>query len=429
MDIQERKQIARYLLSNEEPILSLLEEESKAIETLAIKPRCATIFDFNYPNGLKPTPLPIDPKPGKTDVLPKADIVVITWTIAEAKALANIFTCPFHIPDRSNPTRNDWYLYDRNFLANFKDKIRKGAPSRGECDNINILGSYFMCSIGTKKVLCFKSELHLNQDGIKMMPDGTIAKPTYNEKTGFATLPVKDLFKQIIQETEAKYVLTTGTCGATFIEHDLGDVVVTKSAKFRLSDEFENEKFNAKLTGKPVFTSDWEIPTQYFHTAESFMQKHMQKGIQEPEILPPTVKYQYTGNPIKTSINNPNIYLEGMNLPELCPILTTDYFEFGTSTNGLEKEGCGVEMGDAVLGLVCSELGESAPKWAVIRNLSDPAINGNLREDPSRKKNNPDAIYPRLRLQTMWAVWYYETYGYWTSVNSALTTWAIIAGL
>jgi hypothetical protein len=28
-----------------------------------------------------------------------------------------------------------------------------------------------------------------------------------------------------------------------------------------------------------------------------------------------------------------------------------------------------------------------------------------------------------------YAVWYYKQYGYWTSVMSALTTWAIIAGL
>ena len=30
------------------------------------------------------------------------------------------------------------------------------------------------------------------------------------------TLPVKDLFKQIIEETNAEYILTTGTCGRNF---------------------------------------------------------------------------------------------------------------------------------------------------------------------------------------------------------------------
>lgn len=405
MDFKERKEIARYLLSNED-LTSFALPEEKSLKALALAPpRCATLFDFNYPAGLKPTALPINPKPDKSAPLPKADIVVVTWTVAEAEALADVFTCPFHRPSGSNPTQNDWYPYDRNFTTLFKDQIRRGAPSRGNCDDVNLLGSYFLCMVGTKTVLCFKSELHLNQDG-KKTGDGT------------ATLPVKDLFRQIIEETKASHILTTGTCGATYVEHDLGDVVVTLSAKFRLQDEFKNEIFNRK-----TFNSKWNVPTQYFHLAESFMQKHMLK-IQEPDILPPTEKYLYNGNPIPTKKNVPNIFLEGLNLPSSAPILTTDYFEFGNSTtNNLESEGCGVEMGDAVLGLLCDELGTAAPKWAVIRNLSDPVINGNLREDA------PSSNIPRVRLQTMWAVWYYQTYGYWTSANSAITTWAIIAGL
>jgi hypothetical protein len=51
-----------------------------------------------------------------------------------------------------------------------------------------------------------------------------------------------------------------------------------------------------------------------------------------------------------------DIKLDGRDMPEFHPILTTDFFEFGTHNNNLEDEGCAVEMGDAVLGLVCSEL-------------------------------------------------------------------------
>jgi nucleoside phosphorylase len=395
--------IARYLLSKDD-FLSFGMAEVEPIETMAGVPKCASMFDFSYPDGLKPTPLPLDPKPNKSDAVPKVDVAVITWTMDETEALADIFTCPYHNLKRSSPTQNDWYEYDRNFQAKFKNQIRKGAPSRGLCDTVNSLGSYFVCKIGTKKVLCFKSELHLNQDGI-------------STGTGTATLPVKDLFKQIIEETEAKHIITTGTCGATFPEHDLGDVVITKSAKFRLNQEFKNEPFNNK-----VYQSKWDISTQYFHHAVTFMQKHM-NTIQEPEILPPTQKYLYNGGPIPSKQNIPNIYLEGLDLPNISPILTTDYFEFANSTdNILQNDGCGVEMGDAVLGLVCSELGSQSPNWAVTRNLSDPVINGNLREDHG-------GVNPPVRLQSKWAMWYYETYGYWTSINSALATWAIIAGI
>lgn len=105
-------------------------------------------------------------------------------------------------------------------------------------------------------------------------------------------------------------------------------------------------------------------------------------------------------------------------MPKFHPILTTDFYEFGTSRNNLDAIGAGVEMGDAVLGLACSEL-QNPPNWAVVRNLSDPQINGDLPDGPQRE----------LNIQSAWAVYYYRKYGYWTSVNSALCTWGIVAGL
>jgi hypothetical protein len=106
-------------------------------------------------------------------------------------------------------------------------------------------------------------------------------------------------------------------------------------------------------------------------------------------------------------------------IPALHPILSTDFFEFGTSANADElwAIGCGLEMGDAALGLAASELA-NPPRWAVVRNLSDPQISGDLTSSPRA-----------LDMQAHWAVWYYEAFGYWTSVMSSLASWAIIAGL
>jgi len=104
-------------------------------------------------------------------------------------------------------------------------------------------------------------------------------------------------------------------------------------------------------------------------------------------------------------------------MPELHPILTTDYFEYGTTTNRLDQEGAAVEMGDAALGLASSELAD-APHWAVVRNMSDPVINGEL---PAKEFH--------LNQQTTWAVGYYTAYGKWTSIIGALTAWGIVAGL
>jgi hypothetical protein len=69
-------------------------------------------------------------------------------------------------------------------------------------------------------------------------------------------------------------------------------------------------------------------------------------------------------------------------------------------------------MGDAVLGLVCRELGSVAPGWLAIRNASDPQIDGTLPLDEQKRA----------------AARIYERYGYWTTVGSAIATWAVIAG-
>jgi hypothetical protein len=126
--------------------------------------------------------------------------------------------------------------------------------------------------------------------------------------------------------------------------------------------------------------------------------------------------------------NTPDLLIDGRDFPAFHPILTTDFFEFGTSTNGLEQQGCGVEMGDAVLGLVVDEMkaaGLPAPQWLVIRNASDPQINGKLPD--GNDAGVPPAVRRKLNMQAHWAVWYYETYGYWTSVNSAIAVWAMTA--
>ena len=352
----------------------------------AAEAKARRALDLPWPAGLEPRPqeLPVEPDPG--DPMPRADILVITWTAAEMLALADVLT------PGVNP-RTRWYRYDRLFDT-YRPNIRKGAPAQ----NANRLASYYPTLIGSKKVLCVKSELHLNQDGVKT-------------GAGTATLPVADFLRQIYAEVRPKLVITVGTAGGTLPDAELGDVMITRSVKFRCTKEFRNEPFNGK-----TYTSAATIKQTHLKHARELMQVHAHQLV-EPDFGPPTKFYNVPTPVAPGHVNTPNLLIEGKDFPSGLPILTTDYFEFGTSSNGLEHEGCGVEMGDAVFGLVAEGLGAAAPKWLVIRNASDPQINGDLPAGP------PSA----LDMRAHWAVWYYEAYGYWTSVNSAIATWAMIA--
>jgi hypothetical protein len=166
-----------------------------------------------WPAGLAPTPFELPIEPDVTDPLPRADVLVITWTAAEMLALADTLT------PGVNP-RTRWYRYARDF-ERYLPEIRNGAPARAA----RRLGSYYPTRIGSKSVVCFKCELHLNQDGV---PTGA----------GTATLPVARLIEQLYAEVQPKLVITVGTAGGTLPNAELGDVMITRAVKFRCTREF-----------------------------------------------------------------------------------------------------------------------------------------------------------------------------------------------
>ena len=391
----QRKEIARYLLSRgaEEldggdpgPIVAFVPPDGPGRRTIHHVP------DVVFPDGLAPVAHPLAAEPTDADPLPQADVVVITWTADEARALAHVLT-PGYSASRS--ARHHWHAYTHNFSA-FEPLIRGGAPAHSS----KRLASFLPVTVGARSVLVMKSELHLNQDGIRT-GDGT------------ATLPVKDMFKQIISEAQPSLVLTIGTAGSVHDAFGLGDVVVTRAARFWLGQELKNEPYNGA-----TYTSNWEIPTTYLAQAEAMMTPFVPE-LAFPPIGFPTVNYAHADT-LTSPLSQPApaIRLDGAgDLPEFHPILTTDWFEYGTSENRLDQWGAGVEMGDAALGLAVEEL-DTKPDWAVVRNMSDPVINGAL----------PANTY-HLNEQTTWAVGYYTAYGIYTSINGAIATWGIIAGL
>jgi purine-nucleoside phosphorylase len=242
--------------------------------------------------------------------------------------------------------------------------IRRGAPS---VQDSHRLGSYFPTVIAGKRVLCFKSELHMSQDGPK--------------------LPIAKLWAQLIAEVKPKLVITTGTAGGIGPAVELGDVVVAPSVRFDCTTKFKNAPFH-----NSVYPCS-KLKTGSFAEAQQLFKANVAH--------------------LPTAGRPPKIFTKPVAGAKDTDIVTTDFFAFDDTSNtfGIEGLGLAVEMGDAVLGMVVQQLGAKAPKWAAVRNASDPQIDsaGLTKKEAATK-----------------AAGIYERFGYWTTIPSAITCWALI---
>ncbi|HTP69163.1 MAG TPA: hypothetical protein VMJ35_09695 [Dongiaceae bacterium] len=327
-------------------------------------------FEFSTATGLSrfteiPWPKTLAPKTGPAPgaasrPLPRADVLVVTWTVDEGHALSRVLT-----PGKDS--RNDYRSYTHNF-AKIAKKMRKGCPAL----EAKRLGAYWTTKIGDKKVVIFKSDSHLSQD-------------TKKAPTGTQTLPNQDVWKQIIDEVQPKLVITTGTAGGIGKDCEVGDVVVSPIIRFDCLKWLKGEPYH----DEPF--KDAAPSSRLFATAKRLFKAN-------------------SGQLPKDNTRAPRIVLSA-SLPKA--VLTTDFFGFDTSDNhyGLQGLGSVSEMGDAVLGLVAKEMGDSAPPWVAVRNVSDPQIKaeGTLKE------------------QAKTAATIYKGYGRWSSVCSAIVCWALIA--
>jgi nucleoside phosphorylase len=309
--------------------------------------------DVPWPKGLAPK---TGGKPkGGNSPLPRADVLVVTWTVDEGHALSRVLT-----PGKDS--HNDYVPYTHNFAAIAK-KMRRGAPAlEAKC-----LGTYWTTSIGKKSVVVFKSNSHMSQDGPQ--------------------LPNRDVWQQIIEEVRPKLVLTTGTGGGIGKQFEVGDVIASSIVRFDCLAKFKKEPFAlAHYSSVPA-------KTKYFRTAQSLFKANAAQLPKDNKRPPKIIQVGPTA--LKSSV------------------VTTDFFGFDTSDNHYKLQGLGdlSEMGDAVLGLVVSQMRQNKPRWLAVRNVSDPQIKaeGTLQEQAKVAAN------------------IYKGYGRWSSVCSAITCWAAIA--
>ncbi|HMF37255.1 MAG TPA: hypothetical protein VKF17_11470 [Isosphaeraceae bacterium] len=304
-------------------------------------------FDARLPRPVPwphspPTATPLSPPPAETDSLARFagyDAVVMTWTAAEAAALAALFT-PNHLPSQ-------WYEY-RHGVSNYIPLVSGGkAPFNDKQPEMarfyHSLGLYFPCTIEATKVLLFKSGLHLAYDG--------------------PATPLKKLVAEIAQTIKPKVLITTGTGGGIGKTTALGDVVIGPVVKFDCTTQFKNEP--------------WA------------------KAMYSASSLPPRALTAIT--PDLLNVNAAR--LPGAPTPKIWhrkadAIVTTDFFGFDDSTDHFGLQGLGrvCEMGDAMVAQALQAF--PAVKWYAIRNASDPQI-ANPSGDMKAANKDAGQIYTK----------------------------------
>jgi hypothetical protein len=319
--------------------------------------------DIPWPKGLAPT---TDSKAlkGAGGRLPKADVVVVTWTVDEGHALSRVLT-----PGKDSA--NDYVPYTRNF-----DDIAKGMVPTCPARKARRLGAYWTTKIGTKSVVVFKSESHMSQD--------TKGKPTPPDEK----IPNLIVWKQMIEDVQPQLVLTTGTGGGIGKQFEVGDVIVSPLVNFFCEKAFKRLN-NVHGSSVPPITKN-------FAKAKTLFKANSPS-------LPP----DNTRQPQITVVKSDDL--------KSC-IVTTDFFGFDTSDNhfGLQGHGDLSEMGDAIVGLLADEMAktnQSFPHWMAVRNVSDPQIKA---EGSITDQGNIAAHI-------------YKAFGRWSSVCSAIVCWALIA--
>ncbi len=310
--------------------------------------------DVGWPAGL--APIPGDPPASSAgESLPRADVLIVTWTTEEGHALSRVLT-----PGRDSQT--SWKPYTKNFAA-IAANMRAGCPAR----EFGRLGTYWTATIGSTPITLFKSDSHMSQDG----PE----------------LPVAEVWRQIIADCQPAWVITTGTGAGIGPDAEVGDVLVSRFASFDCRRDF------APLGGES-FASEANPPQGRLIEAASLF-AHNSRFLPPDNSRPPRIVLAPSPS-------------EG--------VLTTDFFGFDNTadTYGLRGKGDLSEMGDAVLGMACKELGIGAPEFVMVRNVSSPEI---------------DSMGLTLQQQVKLSMDIYKGYGRWSSVCSAIASWALIAAI
>lgn len=301
--------------------------------------------DLPWPKGFAPSaeqPLEVTPKPSDDLFRFKGyDAVIVTWTAAEASAMAALFTPGF-------PT-SSWYSYQHNVEKYIPLVTGERAPFNDKAESMkryyHSMCLYMPCKIGKMRVLLVKSGLHLAYDG--------------------PATPVRALMAEIAEAVNPKIFITTGTGGGIGKDVMLGDVIIAGTVKFDCKKQFAKEtwsKTEYKTAKIPVGALKALVPS-----LTSVNASRIEGARKEPKFF----------------------------LADSDAIVTTDFFAYDDSTNHFDLQGLGkvCDMGDAMVARALAAFPHI--KFYAIRNASDPQI-PNPTKDMAAADKEAGKIYSRF---------------------------------
>jgi hypothetical protein len=311
------------IILNYDPAAPQHRFKAAGLEAAMLAPGSALPHAVPWPAGAAPKAAPLTTAPAPTDDLSRFhgyDAVVVTWTAAEASALASLFTPGY-------PT-SAWYEYRHNVAAYVPLVTGHQAPFNSSGADMaryyHSLGLYFPCTIGKSRVLVFKSGLHLDYDG--------------------PATPVAKLMAEIAGTVAPRMFITTGTGGGIGVDVKLGDVVIAGTVRFDCKTQFAKQPW----------------ATLSYRTSP----------------LPSGALKALT--PALTSVNSARIP-DARKVPQYFSaatdaVVTTDFFAFDDSTDYYKLQGLGqcCDMGDAMVAKALQS--QSGTAFYAIRNASDPQI-------------------------------------------------------
>ncbi|MCG8409003.1 MAG: hypothetical protein MI923_27675 [Phycisphaerales bacterium] len=342
------------------------------------------VIDWGRIGQQAPEHLPIK-YAGPQAKLPKAEIVIITWTSAEWSAFDHVFL-------NSDTTRSQWAKEWRKNWHLYK----RGAP---HSTFSQLWGYYQLVKIGDSRVLLFKAGAHL-------------AHPPWI--TGLT-----DMVRCIVEDAQPDRLYSIGTAGGSSVNESLGDVAITNSAHIELK---KPENTHVDYNNQSFTCENWFPPEKLLADTQKELFFVMSNVVTHEELNFLLYKLHSTvDGSSKITLNdllNKPLSPDELHAPKALPfkgkpLLTTDFYYIASGSAASEY--VVLEMDDAV---IAHEAGQLGVDYAFVRNISDTVV-------PSQ---TPGGSELSSEVRQGWSSLIYETFGLYTSFNGALTTWATVAG-